>query len=791
MPPSTTWFQFGRTVELRSAFANVGSSRTAGVAPIRIHLQQIARNEAVFDFGADARPVHDGNRVRYRQLGSPTQPTLDEWWEPRAGGLEHGVTVQSRPHGNGALRLRFRVRGAQAEVVGERARFLVAGQERYRYDGLLAYDAAGRHLPASMVSDADGFALVVDDRDATYPIVVDPLVWDSSALSVDGLAACDGTGGAIALAAQRELLAVGSPTACVNDEDGGAVMVLERAGEGWAQRGLLTGPPGFASSLAVAADAVYVGNATGEVIERFVRLGPRLLLQTSLTPPGDAPRAEGVSSEFGVSMAADPQSVAVGAPGLGELSAAGIVYVFRPSGDRWLPLQSLTEEMPAMGARFGQQVAMGGALLAVASDAALSVYRRATPESRFILVERLALSSITSLAVAGDMILVGRLTPEVAVFQVMLDAISRVDTVALGAGTGALSADGSRFVVDAGTELGTYLHTMGAFASEGNVDGAPPSVRALQLVGTQVVTLDADGELDVFRRVATLGSLCASASECQSGFCVDGVCCESLCGGQDSDCQACSAAAGSSTDGRCEIAVAGTECRGAVGACDQAEVCDGESELCPGDVLASAGQPCREVAGPCDVEDRCSGASPFCPRDRVAVVGTLCRPASGDCDVEESCDGLRPICPADRFLPRNTTCRVAAGPCDVAEQCVGTDARCPSDAFQPFGFVCRDASGDCDAAERCTGSGSSCPRDELAEDGTACQDGDACTLGDMCVAGRCQSGTMMCEPPPDIEDPPAEEPPAEGGCTASATHLPLRGAWLLLVLVLMRRRRSP
>lgn len=48
------------------------------------------------------------------------------------------------------------------------------------------------------------------------------------------------------------------------------------------------------------------------------------------------------------------------------------------------------------------------------------------------------------------------------------------------------------------------------------------------------------------------GAACSSPGECASGFCTDGVCCESSCGGGGSDdCQACSVAAGGTADGTC------------------------------------------------------------------------------------------------------------------------------------------------------------------------------------------------------------------------------------------------
>jgi hypothetical protein len=82
------------------------------------------------------------------------------------------------------------------------------------------------------------------------------------------------------------------------------------------------------------------------------------------------------------------------------------------------------------------------------------------------------------------------------------------------------------------------------------------------------------------------GMGCTQNAQCQSGFCVDGVCCESACGGgSGNDCQACSVAKGASVDGTCGAvrAEAAVVCRASAMACDAAETCDGSGLACPAD----------------------------------------------------------------------------------------------------------------------------------------------------------------------------------------------------------------
>ena len=169
-----------------------------------------------------------------------------------------------------------------------------------------------------------------------------------------------------------------------------------------------------------------------------------------------------------------------------------------------------------------------------------------------------------------------------------------------------------------------------------------------------------------------IGAPCTATEDCHSGYCVDGVCCESECGGGAlDDCAVCSVAAGGAEDGLCVAAPVGLGivCRPATEPCDVEESCDGASLECPTDGFAAAGTPCREAAGPCDLADACEGSSAECP-DAFVADGT-------DCDDGAYCNGAE-------------VCETGACTAQPAPDCDDHDACTVDTCVEPTG--CTSAS---------------------------------------------------------------------------------------------------
>lgn len=193
----------------------------------------------------------------------------------------------------------------------------------------------------------------------------------------------------------------------------------------------------------------------------------------------------------------------------------------------------------------------------------------------------------------------------------------------------------------------------------------------------------------------TPGASCALNTDCDGGFCADGVCCTSACGA--GACDACSKAAGAAVDGICAL-LTGTPCDDS-DACTQTDIC--QAGVCAG------GNP---VA--CAALDACHDAG-------------ACDPATGVC--------------SDPPKPDQTSC-------DDGDACTQSDV-CLSGACTGTSPVVCAALDTCHSIGVCDPATGLCDQPEQP-DGALCDDGDFCTEGDICMAGACVPGAPRGCPAP-------------------------------------------
>ena len=135
-----------------------------------------------------------------------------------------------------------------------------------------------------------------------------------------------------------------------------------------------------------------------------------------------------------------------------------------------------------------------------------------------------------------------------------------------------------------------------------------------------------------------LGLSCSQGTECSSGFCAGGACCNRACSGA---CEQCSAATG----GQCTYKT-GTQCLAST-SCTNASICSGSSGDCPAPTPKAAGTVCGSVT--CTGSDGNTQSAPTCTAAGVCGPSTdrpcypyACVPGSGcktSCTTNADCVG--------------------------------------------------------------------------------------------------------------------------------------------------------
>jgi hypothetical protein len=345
-----------------------------------------------------------GNRVEIEREGG-----LIEWYVNGPLGLEQGYTLARRPCDAGdGLRLDIAIDPAHtvAPARGEPGAlsFLdAAGREQLRYSHLVAYDAAGRQLAATMTGEGHRISLAIDDQEAVYPITVDPLVWAQTAILQGGMPYQASLFGST-VAIDQDVAIVGAPY----DGSGAAYVYLRSDTLGWVQSARITQeetPDGqFGISVALEGDtavigatnAVYVfqkqggsiaswkqaakiakfglggavalsggtifagvptqdltGKRGGEV-DTYAFDGQAWTQTAKLEPPDLKPGAQ-----LGATLAVKGSVLVAGAPSNQGSLGQGLAYVFTKQGSTWTQAARLTSDAAA-GDTFGSAVATDG-----------------------------------------------------------------------------------------------------------------------------------------------------------------------------------------------------------------------------------------------------------------------------------------------------------------------------------------------------------------------------------------------------------------------------------------------
>jgi hypothetical protein len=203
------------------------------------------------------------------------------------------------------------------------------------------------------------------------------------------------------------------------------------------------------------------------------------------------------------------------------------------------------------------------------------------------------------------------------------------------------------------------------------------------------------------------GQPCAAATECLTGHCIDGVCCDSACQGP---CRSCVLG---QTPGRCTVSAPGTlDPRGAC--------LDRGKSLCDTDGTCEGGGGCsRYPAGTVCSASVCNAATGVRTLARTCNGNGLCSPGQ--------------TIPCDRYRCNGAVCFSA---CSSDAECV------PPNTCNAGACTERGLGSPCSPAMACP--------PPLSCNGTTCQlarDGTACTADAECSSGHCSDG-VCCEDGP-------------------------------------------
>ena len=378
--------------------------------------------------GAPPSMKAEGRRVEYTHSDG-----VREWYENQTAGFQHGFIVPARVNGQDDEMLRMRIAASGLSVSedpssgGDLVFTDPSGRALAAYRGLKVWDSVGNELDAEMRPSREGFEIAVNDRDAVYPVHIDPYFINLEqsimpemtgtgssndrfgyAMALDGNTAVvtsvsapsslggggrayvflrnagvwslqdevwagDGSGGGEfgnAVALEGDTLVVGAWKADVSapSNDDGAAYIFQRSQGQWNQIAKLvpqtTVSEGFfGSSLALQGDELAVGSNNSGV-HLYRRIGGVWQFNKKVA-------ANALSYGFGTSVAISGETMIIGAPReAAPLSQVGAVYVFGKSAGEWVQQQRIASPFTRSEDKFGMAVALDGDIAAVGAPLA-------------------------------------------------------------------------------------------------------------------------------------------------------------------------------------------------------------------------------------------------------------------------------------------------------------------------------------------------------------------------------------------------------------------------------------
>jgi hypothetical protein len=287
-----------------------------------------------------------------------------------------------------------------------------------------------------------------------------------------------------------------------------------------------------------------------------------------------------------------------------------------------------------------------------------------------------------------------------------------------------------------------------------NIKVFPGASAVCDGTGSLGVDFNCDGKSDCN------GSTCSSDTQCGSGFCVDGVCCNNACNSPPT-CRGTGVCNAAGNVGTCTYPVTpNVNCSDGNGCtlndkCDVNGVCvAGSAKTCntaPSQCHGSAGT-CKPLTGACEY--------PPLPSTQSCNDNNNCT-TTDRCNGSGTCAGTPKVCntaPNDQCYASSGTCNATSGsceyqplpntqPCNDNNKCTDTDKCNGSGTCAGVAKVCNSAPSQCQSNNGSCNSGTGACDYPALSNTTSCNDGKDCTSPDKCDGlGACAS-VMSCTPP--------------------------------------------
>jgi len=323
-----------------------------------------------------AAPQAEANRVAYRR------GPVTEWYLNGPVGMEQGFTLTERPGGEhgGPLTIALAMGGNLTAAVEDNVGLLLESRnkhERLRYGGLTAYDSTGRKLGARLELRGDLLLIKIEDKEARYPVVIDPLVQLAELTASDGIA--NDSLGVVAISGSTVIVgAVGY------NNFQGAVYVFVKPATGWVSTSTYTakltasdGAAGddFGQSVAISGNAVVVGAFGGNAFQgaAYVFVKPATGWVTTSTFNAKLTASDGKAGDlFGENVSVSGGTVIAGANR--SNSGQGAAYVFVKPTTGWASTSAFTAKLTSpdtsASLHFGFSVCVTNNTIVVTSDEA-------------------------------------------------------------------------------------------------------------------------------------------------------------------------------------------------------------------------------------------------------------------------------------------------------------------------------------------------------------------------------------------------------------------------------------